>query len=400
MKTVGIIAEYNPFHNGHLFHLEQAKNMSGAENCIVAMSGNFVQRGEPACADKYLRAEWAVRGGADAVIEIPSIYAVSSAERFALGSIRTLMSVGVITHVSFGCETSDLSILEELSEILSHEPSGFKDLLHEELKSGKSYPRARFDALKKFGISNEYLDALSKPNNILALEYLRVIKKYYPEIIPVPVQREANNYLETELTGTISSSTAIRSEAFKRNRKILEALPIYVGSSLYYNSTFPVCESKFENLLLYSLREKDLKQLTLLPDVSEGFENVIYKSVRTFSTYKEVLEASKSKRYTMARIKRIAISSLLGITANQFVNSIKNYDSEYLHFLCIGKNKRALLSKISEAATAPIIIRNSDASKCNEIIKANLATDILSTDIYALGCGYLPHKDYEGVLFV
>ncbi|MBQ6236169.1 MAG: nucleotidyltransferase family protein, partial [Clostridia bacterium] len=143
MRVVGIIAEYNPLHNGHIYHMEESKKQAGSEFCVVAMSGNFVQRGEPACTDKFTRAEWAVMGGADLVVEIPTVFAVSSAERFAEGAVKTLAATGVVTDLAFGVETDDVNVLYHLADILEREPPNLRIYLMHHLKQGKSYPRAQ-----------------------------------------------------------------------------------------------------------------------------------------------------------------------------------------------------------------------------------------------------------------
>ena len=204
MRVVGVIAEYNPLHNGHIYHLEQAKRKTGASYCIVVMSGNFVQRGEPACTDKFTRAEWALQAGADLVIELPTVFANASAERFAEGGVRLLHAMGLVTDLAFGAEQGDIAKLSQLADYLAEEPPEFKSYLQYHLKMGESFPRARYEALQDMGADAELLSELVKPNNILAMEYLRSIHKYAPEICPVPIERIGGGYNDDYLTGEYS----------------------------------------------------------------------------------------------------------------------------------------------------------------------------------------------------
>ncbi|MBQ3486880.1 MAG: nucleotidyltransferase family protein, partial [Clostridia bacterium] len=157
MRVVGVIAEYNPLHNGHIYHLEQAKRKTGASYCIVVMSGNFVQRGEPACTDKFTRAEWALQAGADLVIELPTVFANASAERFAEGAVRLLHATGLVTDLAFGAEQGDIGKLSQLADYLAEEPAEFKSYLQYHLKMGESFPRARYEALQDMGADPELL---------------------------------------------------------------------------------------------------------------------------------------------------------------------------------------------------------------------------------------------------
>lgn len=394
MRVVGIIAEYNPLHNGHIYHLEQALKESGAAYSIVALSGNFVQRGEPACTDKLTRTEWALKAGADLVIELPSIYAVSNAERFALGGVRTLAATGVVTDLAFGCEETDLRTLTQLVDIIVSEPPLFTRLLHENLKLGKSYPRARFDALKAFGIPEDMLSAIAKPNNILAIEYLRTLKGSDTGINPLPITRTDAGYNSLELTGEYSSATAIRRALSLGDSSALAAMPSFVGGPMLYDQQFPITQEMLEDLILYALRRLSIEALRELPDIGEGLENVIYRAVRSVNNLADFYEAVKSKRYTLARCKRIAVCALLGITSPHIHDTLVSPDGLYLRVLGFNKNARPLLSMIGKNAAAPLILRNSDIANCPPIVQKNLAIDALSTDILNLALHADFRRDY------
>ena len=270
MRVVGIIAEYNPLHNGHIYHMEESMQQAGAEYCIVAMSGNFVQRGEPACTDKYTRAEWAVMGGADIVTEIPTAFSVASAERFAEGGVKTLAATGVVTDLAFGVETEDLNALYHLADLLDREPGGFRVYLNYHLKQGKSFPRAQYDALADLGVPGNELEILQQPNNILAVEYLKSLRRYAPEIRPLPIRRIGNRYNSNVLTGKLSSATAIREALLNGDESVYDTMPMSVAAAMRFDSQFPVTFDRFGAMLLYRLRSMSLEELAALPDVSEG----------------------------------------------------------------------------------------------------------------------------------
>ena len=402
MSVVGIIAEYNPLHNGHIYHIEQAKKLADTEDVIISMSGNFVQRGEPAVADKYTRAEWAIRSGASFVMELPTVYAISSAERFALGAVRQLASTGIVTHLAFGCEDDDFDVLNQAAEMLSNETPAFKNELHAQLKTGKSYPKARYDALKNTGTPEPFLEIIKKPNNVLAIEYLRALKLYAPDIIPVPIKRNGNSYDEEELTGPISSSTSIRQALETHNESVLETMPFFVGGSMYYDESYPVTMTNFEQMILYRMKTMSRTDISALPDIteSEGYANLLYSAAKNADSLQDLLDKIKTKRYTLARCKRILLAALLHITAADIYNTVQSPDSEYIHPLAISKTKQSLLSSIRKYSSCPEIIRNSDIEFCNNGIKRNLYLDNLSTDVYSIASQNTVHHDYQGVVFI
>lgn len=396
MRVVGIIAEYNPLHNGHIYHMEQAKALTGATHCIIVMSGNFVQRGEPACTDKFTRTEWALKAGADLVLELPSVYANSSAERFALGGVRTLFGTGVVTDLAFGCEETDLSTLYQLSDIISSEPPPFRNALREHLKLGKSYPRARFDALSDYGVPDGMLEAILQPNNILAVEYLNALHMYAPSIQPLPITRIGAGYHAETLSGEYSSATAIRYALSNGNREVLSAMPSFVGGPLVYDDQFLIPPNALDTMTLSALRKMTQNQLSEIPDVGEGFEHVLYKAVRSVSTMEAFFAAVKSKRYTLARVKRIAVNALLGISAEQVHATIASREGSYLRVLGFKKDARTLLSQIGKLKRVPMILRNADVDSCPPIVQRDIETDALSTDLLAFATGNDIKRDTTG----
>ena len=400
MRVVGIIAEYNPLHNGHIYHMEESKKQAGSEFCVIAMSGNFVQRGEPACTDKFTRAEWAVMGGADLVVEIPSVFAVSSAERFAEGAVKTLAATGVVTDLAFGVETDDVNVLYHLADILEREPPNLKIYLMHHLKQGKSYPRAQYDALMDFGIPEDELAILQEPNNILAVEYLKALNRFAPEIRPLPIRRIGNKYNSTVLTGALSSATAIREALKNGDESVYDAMPMSVAAAMRFDSQFPVTFDVFGSMLLYRLRSMTIDELKALPEVSEGFEQVLYRAAREAVDLPSLLDAIKSKRYTLARCKRILVSALLHVPAGMADALGGNVENMYLHVLGLKRVGRGLLAAMASRAAAPVILRHSDVQSCTDVARASLAIDALSTDLYAYALARDLHRDSQSAVTI
>ncbi len=400
MRVAGIIAEYNPLHNGHIYHMEESKKQIGSEFCVVAMSGNFVQRGEPACTDKFTRSEWAVMGGADLVVEIPTVFAVSSAERFAEGAVKTLAATGVVTDLAFGVETEDMNALYHLADLLEREPPNLRIYLTHHLKQGKSFPRAQYDALLDYGIPEDELAILQEPNNILAVEYLKALNRFAPEIRPLPILRIGNKYNSTVLTGKLSSATAIREALQNGDVSVYDAMPMSVAAAMRFDAQFPVTFDRFAQMLLYRLRSMSIDELRALPDVGEGFEQVLFRAAREAVDLPSLLDAIKSKRYTLARCKRILVSALLQIPAGLSDAVGKRVEDMYLHVLGMKRMGRGLLAAMASRAGAPVILRHSDLSNCSEAARASLAIDAFSTDLYAYALGRDLHRDAQSAVTV
>ena len=400
MRVVGIIAEYNPLHNGHIYHLERARALSNADYCIVVLSGNFVQRGEAACTDKFSRAAWALRAGADLVLELPSVYAVAPAERFAAGGVRTLHATGVVNDLAFGCEAPDLQTLYQISDIIATEPPALQDAIKRHLALGKSYPRARFDALSEYGVPKNMLAAIAQPNNILAVEYLNAIRQYAPSMEPLPIERVGTGYHSDDIVGDFASATAIRKAIVEGRNEILATMPNFVGGALLYDEQFIIPQEALSDVMLYALRRMSPADLAALPDVIEGFENVLYRSVRSARTLVEFYELIKTKRYTLARCKRIVACALLGITSDQVRKLTLSREGSYLKVLGFQKKARPLISEIAKRKTAPLILRNSDLEDCPAFVRQNVETDLLSTDILSFVTTQEIHRDLGGAVIL
>ena len=390
-KVLGIIAEYNPFHNGHLYHLEQAKKLTGSSYTVAVISGNFTQRGSTALIDKWSRAEIALNCGVDLVLELPTLYATSSAENFADGAVKILNSLKVIDYLAFGAETSDMDLLEPIADVLYKEPKAYKMLLANELKKGVSFPKARENALMLyFGDIRKYLNVLSSPNNILGLEYMKSLKKYNSIIKPVAITRFEAGYNDISYSGNIASATAIRNIIKNGNFKVLRKLvpaPSYeiLMDNIKQGHIIPDL-SVFERQIIYNLRKMSLSEIAELPDVSEGLENSIKKVANSCNTVNEFLNLIKSKRYTSTRLQRILIYSLLGITKKDMALSKKV--NPYIRVLGFNKRGKFLISEIAKANPKLDIItsvkRFIDTSS-NKNLKSVLEKDIWATNVYCIG---------------
>ncbi len=388
--VLGIIAEYNPFHNGHLYHLLKSKEEAKADHVIAIIGGNFTQRGEPSLIDKWTKAEMALANGADLVIELPTIYSTSSAENFADGAIKILNSLKIVDKISFGTETEDLNKLNIIANTLYQEPKEYKEYLSLNLKSGASFPKAREDALVKYLDDKKYSLFLSSPNNILAIEYLKALKKYQSRIKPICIKRKSAGHLTLEYTGEITSATAIRKLIYKNQIK---------DARLYLTpSSFTILQdeikkghivknlSYFENIMIYNLRNMTLSEISNLPDVSEGLEHLIKKAANSCNTIDEFINIVSSKRYTETRIRRILLYSLLKITRKDMAISRKTIP--YIRVLGFNESGKHLLSKISKSNPRLNIItsvKKFEDFNVNKNLKIMLDKDILATNVYTLG---------------
>ena len=353
MKTAGIICEYNPFHNGHLYHINKTKETADAVICI--MSGNFVQRGGPAFCDKFSRARAAAICGADLVIELPAVFASRSAEYFAKGAVSILDACGVVDYLSYGCESDDVCLIEETEE--------YKTELSRILDSGLSFPAARFEAAKRvFGITLS-----DKPNDILAYEYHRALKNSNSKIEPLPVKRMFQEYHSLSPEGTFASAAYIR-----QNTGVAQK---YMPSPAYeiINKANISDSSIYEIMVLSHLRTITPEELSVIADCNEGLENRIISSAHTASSYEELINLIKTKRYTRGRIERIIANSLLGIDKTV-------YHPEYLRVLSMNNVGTKLLREISKKSGLPVI---TNLSK-QKIPSKQLDIDIKSGNLFAL----------------
>ena len=308
-KVLGIIGEYNPFHNGHLYHLEESKKLTSSNYTVAVISGNFTQRGSTSIVDKWSKAEIAIRNGVDLVIELPLLYSISSAENFAEGAIKILDSLKVVDYISFGAETSNIDILSDLAEILYKEPAKYKSLLSHELKKGLSFPQARENALMMYLEGDvKYLNVLSSPNNILGVEYIKALKKQKSNISPIPIARFETGYNDVTYSSNIASATAIRNiiknGAFDALKKLLPADSYSILLKNIKEGHIVPDLSVFERQIIYNLRSMYPEEIAELADVSEGLEFSLKNAADSCNTLEDLLDNLKSKRYTRNKITK------------------------------------------------------------------------------------------------
>ena len=290
MRIVGLIAEYNPFHNGHKYHIEKAKELANADYAVVVMSGNFVQRGAPAIIPKHLRAESALKSGADLVIELPVCYATGTAEQFAYGAVSLLDKLGCVDAICFGSECGDIDSLKNVAQLLCNESDEYKDALQTCLRFGMSFPLARQNALDKLYPNCNYGQLLSEPNNILGIEYLKALYRLGSNIEPMTIRREVSHYHDTELQEQFSSASALRGTISDGNfAQLYGQIPSECMPSLEdgYEVRYPVYANDFSLLLKYKLLNETSMSLVEYTDVSEELANRICNRLNDYVSFEQ-----------------------------------------------------------------------------------------------------------------
>ncbi len=358
-KVAGIVAEYNPFHRGHAYHIAETRRLLG-EDCAVLciMSGDFVQRGDVAVFDKYARAEMAVRGGADLVLELPLCWSLSPAEAFAHGAVSLLESTGVVTHLSFGSECGDLSRL--LAAAAAQRTPAFLEAFHSALASGVSYPRAQELAARS--AAPQIAELLTQPNDTLALQYLQALWAIESEITPLAISRVGAGH-DAAGESDYPSASWLR-ERLRAGERVSAWVP-------HLPEAEPVFLADLEIAILSRLRMLPKAAFAALPGNSEGLENVLYKAVHSAATLDEILAAAKSKRYPMSRLRRMLLCAALGVK--------NDAQTPYLRVLAANEQGRALLHDMRKTATLPVITKPADARE-NEAFR--LTAD--AHDLYVL----------------
>ncbi len=389
MKTVGLITEYNPFHKGHLYHLNKAKELTGADRVIVVMSGDFVQRGVPAITDKFTRAHMALAEGADLVLELPCIYATASAEFFALGAVSLLTKLGCVDYLCFGSECGDISLLSDIADFLLEEPLEYQTALKAYLQSGKSYPAARLSALSdtwKEDVS-AIESLLAAPNNILALEYLKALKGQNSPITPVTIQRVGADYHADNISSEFSSATALRKailEAPDANLLLQQQIPTQaaqvLATALSGNGAF--CANDFSAFLSYALLMKK-EHLTDYLDVDSDLADRIVKMLPEYTDYTAFANLLKTKAYTHTRITRSLCHILLDIQKEHMNTYLSEGICFYARALGFRREAAPLLKALKEHSSIPLITKLSKASLLLPPIgQAMLHQDLKASEIY------------------
>jgi len=418
MKTIGIITEYNPFHNGHLYHLFKAKEMTKADYVIAIMSGNFLQRGEPAIINKWSRTKMALYTGVDLIIELPFVFSTQDANGFSFGAVKLLDSLQMVDYLCFGCETDNLDTLYSISNFLHIEPQKYKDLIVYNSKKGFEFPKTRSQALceyhRKFGIDGlekisplDLSKLLKYPNNILALEYIKHLLNLKSKIQPVAIKRIGAGYHQKNITGNISSATSIRNEIlnnlrspktdlFMLNDKIKSTIPSSVFPVLdreLREGRGPITLDSYRQYILATLRRMPLKDISRIQGVTEGLENRIKEASLKSYTVDQLINLIKTRRYTRTKIQRIILHLMMNLSKKD-VKIFNRCGPLYARILGFSKKGKTLLRTIKKNSSTPLVSKLSNylrqtASWENINIRNRLTKmlnyDILATDIYVLG---------------
>lgn len=369
MLTAGIIAEYNPFHNGHALLIEKAR-AAGATHIVAVMSGNFVQRGEPALFHHIQRTKAALCGGADLVIQLPVPYAVSGAQSFARAGVEILNSLGVVDWLVFGSECGNSELINETAKAVYGD--GIKSLLADELSKGLSFASARENALRS--INPVYADIVKSPNNILGVEYAAAIQRINSKMKTVTFMREGADHDSEQIGGDIASASFIRKNIIDGGE-----WRAFVPDSDVYSDCAKADINRIENAILYKMRTVSGDELALAPDVSEGIENRIISAAKNATSLEELYLLAKTKRYSHARIRRIIINNFLGITADEVDTPVP-----YIRVTGFNSKGAELIRKAGEISTLPVITKASDVALLSDDAQKIFSAECRAGDIYSL----------------
>lgn len=391
MRITGIVAEYNPLHSGHAYQIQKARENS--DLVVVAMSGSFVQRGEIAGFDKYLRAHWAAEAGADLVAELPTAFVLQGARGFATGGVRTLLAAGA-NALSFGSENADPSLLERAAVLLAREDDDLKSAMHSAMKAGKSYAAAREDAFSALSSEDaDVLTALRKPNFLLGAEYLRAVNAHAPGLPIVPVQRLGAGHDADHPNEGFSSASAIRKHLLAHTSHfapLANALPPFVLSAL--GTTAIAQYSALEAVFLYALRCLTPEQALSLFGATEGLDRLLLAAADE-STLERAWAVVKSKRYTLARIRRLFCAMLLDLKTS-LVERANAAPLPYLHVLAFRDDARPLLRQLSDRAAPPLWQSKRDFDRLTGLAADLARLDVLATDVQALALDAPGKRDF------
>jgi len=396
MKAVGVVVEYNPFHNGHFYHISQSKSKSKSDVVIAVMSGHFLQRGEPALLDKWHRTKMALNNGVDIVIELPYVFCTGHATLFAEGAIQLLNAIGC-TNFAFGSEEGSIQpFLNTFTALKKHEEQ-YNALIKHYVTTGISYPQSLYKAYEEVRQieGNQTID-LSQPNNILGYHYIEAAKRFNLSIEPLTIPRiQAGFHDDINTDSTIASATGIRKAIFEQHhfRDVKQFVPsesfkVLENWHSQYNSF--INWEAFWPFLRYAILRNTPEQLTRFADVSEGIEFALIKAAKKSETFSQFMNQIKSKRYTWTRLQRMVTHIYTGITKEQLHSSTK---PSYIRLLGMTKNGQSYLSEHKKQFQLPLISRVASTKDPMMLL------DIRATDMYALGVqltsGKLISSDYQ-----
>lgn len=379
MRIAGIIAEYDPFHKGHAAHIAATRDENGgnASHIVTVISGNFTQRGEPALISKFHRAEMALAGGADLVLELPLPWAMAPAENFALGGVSILKALGCVDLISFGSECGDSDMLKQVAA-LPQNPQ-YQSILREALASGIPYAAAGQIAASKL-LGDEVASVLASPNNTLGIEYLRANKKLCADFDVFTLLRQGTLHNELQANQGFASASLIRRGIIEGNWDVLSYVPdstAEVLNTAIKQGNAPSNKAVLEQSLLPLLRRMNNEDFARLPWMSEGLENRLYSVSRTAQTYEELLTALKTKRYPLARLRRILWAALIGMS-NEDTTGLP----PYIRVLAMNQRGQEILA--AAKPNLPLISRTSQVNDLDERAKRIFALECVATDLHAL----------------
>ena len=397
MKITGIIAEYNPFHNGHLYQIRKAKEITGADYIIVVMSGNHMQRGTPALIDKYSRAKMALSGGADMVIELPTCYATASAEYFAMGAISILNQLGCVDSVCFGSESGDITMLSKIAHALVDESEDFVQSLKTKLKNGDTYPVARNAALAETINGFTTFDTiLGFPNNILGIEYIKAIIRQNSSIKPYTNTRIGSDYHSYKLAENFSSAISIRqSLSLQDNLDMIQSqIPALAFDIMKedFHKTFPVYASDFSSMIKFKLLKERGQGFTQYFDVTQAISDKLEKEMFSMQSFDDFCDILKSKDITYARISRCLSHILLDIKAEDVQLFKEHGITFYARVLGFNSKADALTKTLKSHTSIPLITKTTTASsQLYPIGQRQFEQDIQASHIYECIAGTKYH---------
>lgn len=400
MKVTGIIAEYDPFHNGHSYHIKKAREMTDADAVVVVMSGHFTQRGMPAFFSRDARVRMAVEGGADLVIELPYIYACNSSHEFARGAAGILNGIGCVDALVFGAETDDMNTLEKAARAAAGTDDGSSAYIKEELKNGVSYPEALTRSVEKI-YGADTAAVLREPNNLLGIEYMKALNELGSSIKPFIVGRKAAAHggsldisNERKQEPRIASGTAVRKAVYAGGARASEMLVPDTSFSIIseYERMADITFSEYRDkmkknmfeLLKYRVVTSDESELAEIYGISEGLENRLKSSINSASDLDSLTDAVKSRRYTRARISRTLIHMLLNLKSGSFHEMKGTYYARVLGFSPTGGQ---LLRVMSDSSAIPVFSNLSRLDKRSPEAARVVNYDMRASDIYAMLCG-------------
>lgn len=388
MEIAGIVAEYNPFHNGHLYQINQTKFETHADAIIAVISGNFSQRGEATITDKFTRTKMALLNGVDLVLELPVPVATASAERFAEGAISIFEQSQIVSLLSFGSECGNIPLLKKIATTLIDEQNTLDQSIKNHLKNGLSYPRAREKALIDFlgTQQNEteslLMDTLKSPNNILGIEYMKALAKFQSSIMPFTIKRKDAAYHDTSINGSIASATAIRNELHNGSMQHISSMPDTASKLL--KSTFLPSMEKLSAFLHFKLMFSKAEELYTTWDIPADLIHTFMKHVQDNPSYTELVNRCTSKTYTKATVQRSLLRILLDIKNEDLMGSLSPLTVPYIRVLGCRKSSTHLLKVLSSRAKVPVITNlNKQYNSLNDLQKKWIDYELTATKLYA-----------------